>query len=122
MIYKNQILVFIISFLIAGFFVLSTPESGISQPLPGTVCCDFPEDNPPNSSCAPSPILCQALKGIVCESGLTCTINEPCTCPPPPPIPSLNQWGMVIMAAVLGLFAVIGLFVMRRSGVAKPSN
>jgi len=30
------------------------------------------------------------------------------------PIPTLNEWGMIITAAVLGLLAVIGLFVIRR--------
>ena len=30
-----------------------------------------------------------------------------------PPIPTLNEWGMIITAGVLGLLAVIGLFVMR---------
>ncbi len=30
-----------------------------------------------------------------------------------PPIPTISQWGMIIMVGVLGLSAVIGLFVMR---------
>jgi len=32
----------------------------------------------------------------------------------PAPIPTLNEYGMIITAGVLGLLAVIGLFVMRR--------
>ncbi len=32
----------------------------------------------------------------------------------PTPIPTLNEWGMITTAGVLGLLAVIGLFVMRR--------
>ncbi len=37
------------------------------------------------------------------------------TCPegPPTPIPTLNEYGMIITAGVLGLLVVIGLFVMR---------
>ncbi len=34
------------------------------------------------------------------------------------PIPTLNEYGMIITAGVLGLLAVIGLFVMRRRKVS----
>jgi hypothetical protein len=34
--------------------------------------------------------------------------------PTPAPIPTINQWGMIIVAVVLGLLAVTALFVMRR--------
>jgi hypothetical protein len=34
------------------------------------------------------------------------------------PIPTLNEWGMIITAGVLGLLAVIGLFVIRRRKVS----
>lgn len=41
------------------------------------------------------------------------------TCSPPEPpitttIPTLSEWGIVIMAGVLALFGILGLFVMRR--------
>ncbi len=41
-------------------------------------------------------------------------------CPegPPTTIPTLNEYGMIITAGVLGLLAVIGLFVMRRRKVS----
>ncbi len=52
-----------------------------------------------------------------------------CTPPPPPPpsittpIPTLNEYGMIITAGVLGLLAVIGLFIMRtRRTVAGGSG
>ncbi len=34
------------------------------------------------------------------------------------PIPTLNEWGMITTAGVLGLLAVIGLFVIRRKKVS----
>ncbi len=36
----------------------------------------------------------------------------------PAPIPTLNEWGMITTAGVLGLLAVIGLFVIRRRKVS----
>lgn len=33
---------------------------------------------------------------------------------PPTPIPTLNEWGKIITMVVIGLFAVIGIFAMRR--------
>jgi len=38
--------------------------------------------------------------------------------PLPEAIPTLNEWGMITTAGVLGLLAVIGLFVMRRRKVS----
>ena len=49
--------------------------------------------------------------------GLTVTGGPPSVCGnircTPAAVPTLNHWGMMITAGVLGLFAVIGLFVMR---------
>lgn len=49
------------------------------------------------------------------------------TCSPPEPpitttIPTLNEWGMVIMAGVLALFGIIGLFVMRGRSELKIND
>lgn len=38
------------------------------------------------------------------------------------PIPTLNQWAMAIMVVMLGLFAMIGLFIKRRRGMVKAGS
>ena len=119
MISKNQILVFISSFLIAGFFLLSTPEAGVCGI--GTVCCRL-EITDLSGRCRLDANECATpFEGTVCESGLECTRGNPCECPPPP-IPTLNQWGMIIMVGLLGLFALIALRIMRRRNEVKPSS
>lgn len=48
------------------------------------------------------------------EDEITCTFINNCN---PPQIPTLSQWGKIIMSGVIGLFAVIGIFAMRRRSV-----
>jgi hypothetical protein len=50
----------------------------------------------------------------ISDNGVPCEGAVDCEAPPPPQIPTLNQWGKIITIAVVGLFAVIGLFAMRR--------
>lgn len=45
------------------------------------------------------------------DQGFMCVGNS---CVSPPPIPTLNQWGKIITMVVIGLFALIGVFAMRR--------
>jgi len=116
MIYKNQILVFIISFLIAGFFLLPTPVFG-GAPGPLDFCCTMGSER----LCIDEQRIesCQGRGGTVCPAAPGCVeFEDPCQCQeeagPTAVIPTLNEWGMIIMAGGLGLFAVIALFVMRR--------
>jgi hypothetical protein len=166
MIYKNQISVFVVSFLIGGFFLLTfqplSPNAyaavccvgsigGVCAPAgpcsieecPGSQSspvCDGSNDGVSCTCPTPPPICCVGSIGGVCAPAGPCSIEEcpgsqsspvcdgsnegvSCTCPTPPSaIPTLNQWGMIIMAGVLGLFAVIGLFVMRRGSVVKAGS
>ena len=59
------------------------------------------------------------------EGGITVSGGPPYECGNvdcrqlvPSPIPTLNEYGMIITAGVLGLLAVIGLFVIRRRKVS----
>lgn len=54
--------------------------------------------------------------GGTCPGGVVCEPGPP---PPPPSIPTLNQWGMIIMAGFLGL---IGIFFITRKFALKRSS
>jgi hypothetical protein len=110
MMYKNQLIVFVVSFLIVGFLILSNLETSFAGVGQVVACCQETA-----SSCfdaSNQPCLEQDFR-----------LNEICNvstgqCEPIRPIPTLNQWGKIITIAVIGLFALIGLIIMRRrSGV-----
>jgi hypothetical protein len=106
MISKNQVLVFVGLFLIAGFLILSRLETSFAGVGQVIACCQETA-----SSCfdaSNEPCLVQDFR-----------LNEICNeqtgqCEPIQPIPTLNQWGMIVMTGVLGLFAFIAIIAMRR--------
>lgn len=130
MINKSQVIVFVASFFIGGLFLLSLlrlsiPAYAGSCPPQGCVCCDE-NDFAQTPVCADSLGDCNTLlMGTVCESddAVQCVdALSPCTCISPPQIPTLNEWGTIIIAGMLGLFAVIGLIAMRRGSVVKAGS
>jgi len=132
MIYKNQILVFIISFLIAGFFLLSTPDSAVPQTqLSDGLCCQEPTGGVctfataipccVNAPTNPPSFICQQTQ--VCEGQpiqvTSCECPEPTPTPPPSVtnIPTLSGWGLLSLAVVLGILGIAGFIVIRRRKV-----
>jgi hypothetical protein len=104
---------------------------GISDAPPPEAGCYVTTGNVP-SNCSSSqqvfPMTPEQFEACQCElaayaaalnavDGIEVSGGPPYECSPvvcTSPIPTLNQWGMIITAGVLGLFAVIALFVMRR--------
>lgn len=89
MLYRNQILVFSISFLIAGFFLLAIPESGFSGgtgPLGPSGCCQHPAGMyyAPPTCAIQTEAECTGAGGEWCQGGYC---GEPtsdpgiCACP-----------------------------------------
>lgn len=127
---KNQIIIFIITFLIAGFFLVCKPEIGFSGSTTpgGPPCCLFDPGVGPtgtrvciggaeaqgqceSSTCISGDRFCEFFPNREC---VLTGVDNLGACVPPPQIPTLNQWGLFIMAGMLGLFAVTGLITMRR--------
>jgi IPTL-CTERM motif len=76
---------------------------------------------PPNSDagcCLQPPGICQETSLPDCQPVNAGTIWFDTSCSEVPQctrqIPTLSEWGIIIMAGVLGLFAVLGIFPMRR--------
>jgi len=105
--------------LVAGFFFLSTPESGYAIEN-GSDCC---------SSHVGAGCDDETCSDTVCDmNGFCCDVSWDTQCveeaeefcevcggtPPPPPtiptIPTLSEWGLIVMAGVMG---IIGFMVIR---------
>ena len=102
---------FVIAFLAFGFLLLALPEEGFSGFSIQINCCQLEgqcedtaggpimcleEDFVPNALCNETSGLCQGIPGIA-------------------PIPTLNEWGLIAMAGVLG---IAGFLIIRRRKVA----
>lgn len=127
MINKKQIIALVVWILVVGFFVLSISEAGFSgESVPGGPPCCSAETSVGSGENA-----CVGGEGaeLECEpdncGSRSCTFyaDRICiftgedsigACVPPPQIPTINQWGKIITIAVIGLFALIGIFAMRR--------
>lgn len=111
---ENRILVFVVWYCIVGFFLI-TPIQVSTSALAGFVCCQLPSHEN-HEVCASSTGNCEeTLGGTICGNipDLSCTFEEqPCSCTPQ--IPTFNQWGKIITIAVIGLFAVVALIIIRR--------
>ena len=105
---------FVVAFLTFGFLLLALPEEGFSgfDPGPGPGeegCCQLMDgcidaiDLPPNAVC---------LSEFFVENAFCDQETGQCT---PIPIvnniPTLTEWGLILMAAVLG---IVGYMVYRR--------
>lgn len=113
MINMSQLIFFVVSLMISGLFLFSTPQEALSGSDPGPPpCCDVPDQR----SC---------FSGVDEESyelgfggdfypDRPCVGEEGGNAACVAPIPTLNQWGKITTIAVIGLFAVIGIFAMRR--------
>ena len=115
MMIKNRISLFLVTFLIIGFFFLALPEKGFSGTgMTPIGCCQFTK-----------PIECNNLftEGEVLECGIeegTILLGEVCMddteCSSPATnVPTLSEWGLIAMAGVLG---IVGFMVIRRRKVA----
>ncbi len=103
--FRNQVSLFIVTFLICGFFFLASPEVGFSGMPPIEVgCCQL------EGSCSDTsegPIICRTedfIEGALCNDDIGLCTQES-------NIPTLSEWGLIAMAGVLG---VIGLIVAAR--------
>jgi hypothetical protein len=103
------ILLLFVFIIISSFFWIAAPQANAGAFLCTDLSCQSEE------ACL-SLVFCCVGGGDECPkcfwTGSAC-LNSP------PPIPTLNQWGTIIMAGVLGLFAVVGIFAMRRRSSVK---
>jgi len=108
---------------------------GVSPPRDSSVWIPCGGPFPPSYDGVPINLTPEELKACQCEllayttalnevEGITVSGGPPYVCGDVDcrqkvltPIPTLNEYGMIITAGVLGLLAVIGLFVMRRRKV-----
>jgi len=104
--FRNQISLFVATFLIIGFFFLALPEKGITMGPPGLSCCQD------TGSCTDS------SKGVVLVCSQPPLMGEFCNedtglCEPRTSVdvPTLSEWGLVAMAGILG---IVGYLVIRR--------
>ena len=116
MIIRDQLFVFLLSFLLVGFLFLLLPEKSYSGngPLPGGTCCQFETDECSDfdDDGGEGPIqACRVddLRPGTCneETGL-CEVSKTA-------IPTLNEWGLITIALALG---TVGIVVYRRRRVS----
>ena len=153
MLNRNQISLFIVSFLVVGFFYLSLPQKGLAQ----GGCCRTPDNAfclGCDKDCAATENYCEEHGGLfigateacvsefgdcgslpeattgcclktqsACAENLTfdqCfsenngqfwNANEACSevpeCQEARPVPTMNQWGMIVLAIVLGIGGIL---------------
>ncbi len=116
---KNRISLFLATFLVVGFFFLAMPEKGYSQEM-GPGCCQYEDvefyecvEISPGLICPFSNIgpavdffpngICNRSTGL-CSNIIPLTKN----------VPTLSEWGLIIMAGILG---IVGFMVIRRRKV-----
>ena len=119
MLSRNQIFLYMVFILVAGFFFLSTPESSYAQ----SDCC-FEHDGLACDDEACSNTVCD-MDDFCCDvswdSKCVSAAEEFCeVCGGTPPLKSesiltLSQWGLIAMAGILGIIGFI--MVMRRRKV-----
>jgi cysteine-rich repeat protein len=101
-------------------------SDGIDNDGDGLTDCDD-SDCAGDPACAPAEVedcsdgIDNDGDGLVDCDDPNCSEDSACR-PRPAPIPTIGQWGMIIMAGMLGLFSIIVLVGNRRSGVAKLSS
>ena len=102
---RNRISLFVGAFLIVGFFFMALPEEGFSGR--STIdCCQIT-----STTCFEPPVgsICRGdfLENAFCDetNGRCRRISN---------VPTLSEWGLVIMSGVLG---IIGFMVIRRRKV-----
>ncbi len=112
---KNRISLFLVTFLIIGFFFLALPDKSLSG-VPTIGCCvtGFPE----------GPFTCEDdVECSACDNSVTqiCNIDEQCLTvneckskSQSQPIPTINEWGLIAMAGILG---IVGFMILRRRKV-----
>lgn len=110
---NNRISAVVASFLVIGFFLLAVPEQGYSQEIePG--CCQY--------NLGTSDVLCEDTGGRCPRirppgtfdgffPGATCNNVTGLCSALERNVPTLSEWGLLAMAAVLG---IVGFIVMRR--------
>ncbi|GJM14979.1 MAG: hypothetical protein DHS20C13_03060 [Thermodesulfobacteriota bacterium] len=116
----NKIIIttFIAAFLIAGFLSISIPkdaDAGIPIPPDGSqACCQWELEGELACSNLPQGVLC-AIPGDADFIGIFddqfCDVRTGQCGAFTSQVPTLSEWGLIAMAAVLG---VVGFMVMRR--------
>jgi len=119
MLSRNQIFLSMVFILLAGFFFLSTPESGYATEN-GSDCCFVHEglacddEACSNTVCDMDDFCCDVNWDSKCVSAAD-EFCEVCGGTPPPPsvtdIPTMSEWGLIAMAGILG---IVGFMVIRR--------
>lgn len=110
---KRLTSIVIITLLLAGFFLLAAPEQGHAGSVPiGQGCCQFP------GGCFnldDDPILCdgQFIENAICNEDAGVCVSR--ISPIASPVPTLSEWGLIAMAAVLG---IAGYLIARRRRVS----
>ena len=111
--FKNQISLFVATFLIIGFFFLALPEKGYSGVVPMGGCCitdlgciDIISDEI-HLPC----ITTEVLGGSCTAEGL----EGLCLGSVVENVPTLSEWGLIAMAGILG---IAGFMVIRRRKVS----
>jgi len=102
---------FVVAFLAFGFLLLALPEEGFSGFSTDITCCQG------DGQCGDSsegPFLCRVedvVENAFCNQDTgQCTLITGIA-----PIPTLNEWGLIAMAGVLG---IAGFLIIRRRKVA----
>ena len=103
---KNRISLFVATFLVVGFFLLALPEKGYSQLPIG--CCQY------ETSCA---ILFEGDQGPCSRSGGEVELGAACDhesglCimePVSKNVPTLSEWGLIVVAGILGIIGFIAI-------------
>jgi len=121
MVSKNQISLFLATFLIIGFIFLALPENGYSgiqptlPPLPSG-CCQYIDEGQDICANISGSLICPILDvgpAIDFFEGESCNQNTGLCIDPAvnSPIPTLSEWGLIAMAGILG---IVGFMVIRR--------
>lgn len=104
----------IITLVLTGFFFLAAPEQSNAGVEPiGQACCQFADgcidfsDIPPGAACLAENVVDKATCNE--KTGLCTTISAI------NPVPTLSEWGLIAMAAVLG---IAGYLIVRRKRVS----
>ena len=96
-------------------------ETGFCEPVG---CCFLEEVNgqamansrgiDPEKCIETTGTICGGIGGIYKGNDTDCAEFPECALPPPPTIPTLSEWGLIIMAGILGIIGFIMVIRRRR--------
>lgn len=122
---KNRFIIFLLFFLGVGFLVLAVPQDSSDAVVPVTNCCiehggtGCTDPTCEDFICSFDPFCCNVEWDDICvdEAEDFCEVcgGSPVTTRP---IPTMNQWGLIALAGILGLSA---LYILARRNPLKSS-